>query len=84
MTRVGWLSFGLGATAAALVLLPLSGGAQARDGATAAALPDRLASYSHRTADLSDAPSGRAVALYQRGFGVEFLDTPQALSLIHI
>jgi dipeptidyl aminopeptidase/acylaminoacyl peptidase len=47
----------------------------------AVALPDRLADYSHLTADLSDAASGRAVALYQRGFGVEFLDAPQAVVL---
>jgi dipeptidyl aminopeptidase/acylaminoacyl peptidase len=44
-------------------------------------MPDRLAGYSYLTADLSNAPSGRALALYQHGFGVEFGDSPQAIVL---
>lgn len=45
------------------------------------ALPRELAGYSHLTGSVSDSPSGRAVALYQHGFGVEFLDFPQAVVL---
>jgi hypothetical protein len=42
-------------------------------------LPDRMAGYSHLTADVSSSPPGRGVALFQFGFGVEFLDFPQAI-----
>src|SRR6478735_27244 len=81
MARAGWLSVVLGASAAALVLLPLAGGAQARDEAASVSIPDRLAGYSHLMAGVSQAPPGQALALYQRGFGVEFMDTPQAVVL---
>src|SRR4051812_21647778 len=72
---------GPGDVGAALVLVPLAGGAEARHGSAAVAVPDRLAGYSHLMADVSDAPPGRAVALYQHGCGVELLDTPQAVVL---
>lgn len=44
-----------------------------------ATLPDPLAGYSYRTGAVSAAPPGRAVALYQHGFGVELMDLPQAV-----
>ena len=69
---------GLGA-GALVVLLPAVGGA--RIPGSAVSLPDRIASYSHVTADVSEQPAGRAIALYQHGFGVEFLDFPQAVVL---
>jgi WD40 repeat protein len=52
-----------------------------RDAETAVSLPDRLAGYSYLTGNVSEAPPGRAVALYQHGFGVEFMDFPQAVVL---
>jgi hypothetical protein len=45
------------------------------------ALPSELAGYSHLTGTVSDSPPGPAAALYQHGFGVEFLDFPQAVVL---
>jgi dipeptidyl aminopeptidase/acylaminoacyl peptidase len=47
----------------------------------ATAVPSELAGYSHLTGSVSDSAPGRAVALYQHGFGVEFLDFPQAVVL---
>ena len=55
------------------------GSAATRTGA--AAVPSELAGYSHVTASVSDSAPGPAVALYQHGFGVEFLDFPQAVVL---
>jgi len=81
MVRARRASVVLGASAAALVLLPLAADAQARDEAASVSIPDRLAGYSHLMAGVSQAPPGQALALYQRGFGVEFLDTPQAVVL---
>ena len=40
-----------------------------------------MAGYSHLTGSVSASPPGPAVALYQHGFGVEFLDFPQAVVL---
>jgi hypothetical protein len=45
------------------------------------AVPAELAGYSHLTGSVSDSPPGPAVALYQHGYGVEFLDFPQAVVL---
>jgi dipeptidyl aminopeptidase/acylaminoacyl peptidase len=45
------------------------------------AVPEQLAGYSHLTGSVSDSPPGAAVALFQHGFGVEFLDFPQAVVL---
>lgn len=75
------MSAGLGAAAAALVLLPLAIETEAPSASADVSIPDRLAGYSYLTADLSGAPSGRALALYQHGFGVEFGDFPQAIVL---
>ena len=81
MKRTGWLSLAMGAAAGVIVLLPLTAGVGGRDGGTAVTLPDRLAGYSYLTGNVSDAPPGRALALYQHGFGVEFMDFPQAVVL---
>lgn len=64
-----------------IVLLPLTTGVDGRDAGTAVTLPDRLAGYSYLTGNVSDAPPGQALALYQHGFGVEFMDYPQAVVL---
>lgn len=80
MRPTRWRGLALGAACASLVLLPLAVEG-VRDPGTTAALPHRLADYSYRTGDVSDAPPGRALALYQHGFGVEFLDFPQAVVL---
>jgi hypothetical protein len=70
----------IGAAAVLLVLavafLP-GDAAQPRSGP--ATIPDRMASYSHLTGSVSASPPGRAIALFQHGFGVEFLDFPQAI-----
>lgn len=70
----------VGACAAAAVFLAgplLADGAPSTRGP--AVLPDRLAGYSLLTGDVEDSPPGRAVALFQHGYGVEFLDFPQAI-----
>lgn len=43
-----------------------------------AGLPDRFAEYSYLTGNVSAAPPGRAMAIWQHGFGVETFDFPQA------
>jgi hypothetical protein len=45
------------------------------------ALPEELAGYSYVTGSVSSSPPGPAVALFQHGFGVEFMDFPQAVVL---
>jgi dipeptidyl aminopeptidase/acylaminoacyl peptidase len=64
--------------ALAVALMP-AGDAPGSDGRAAPSIPDRMAGYSHLTADVSSSPPGRGVALFQFGFGVEFLDFPQAV-----
>lgn len=44
-----------------------------------ATLPGELAGYSYLTGSVSASAPGRAMALYQHGFGVEFMDYPQAV-----
>lgn len=44
-------------------------------------LPDELAGYSYLTGDVSTAPPGRAIALYQQGDDVDMFDLPQAIVL---
>lgn len=69
----------------ALALLPSSGllpagwFAPTRADAGPPTLPTRFAGYSYLTGDVSTSPPGRAVAVYQHGFDVEFLDAPQAV-----
>ena len=76
-----WLARVVGVASGVVVLVVLTAGVGVRDAGTAVTLPDRLAGYSHLTGDVSDAPPGRAVALYQHGFGVELMDFPQAVVL---
>ncbi len=45
------------------------------------AVPRELAGYSYVTGTVSSSPPGPAVALFQHGFGVEFMDFPQAVVL---
>ncbi|WP_230087032.1 TolB family protein [Nocardioides marmotae] len=77
--RAGWpLAAGAVAAVLAFLVSPLpAGGAPGVAGP--AALPDRLAGYSWLTGDVSDSAPGRAVALLQHGYGVEFMDWPQAV-----
>lgn len=85
MVRSGWRrrSVFAGALLPALaVALMTAGDAPAlgeEGGRGAPTVPDRMAGYSHLTADVSSSPPGRGVALFQFGFGVEFLDFPQAV-----
>lgn len=46
-----------------------------------ASIPSRLAGYSYLTGGVASSPPGRALALFQHGFGVEFMDFPQAVVL---
>lgn len=65
-------------TALTITLLPVASPGPPNDDAKPA-FPSRVAGYSYLTDDVADSPSGRAVALFQHGFGVEFLDSPQAV-----
>lgn len=71
---------GVCSAVAVVVMSPLTGSATPTrtDGA---AVPSQMAGYSHLTGSVSDSPPGPAVALYQHGYGVEFLDFPQAVAL---
>ena len=44
-------------------------------------VPRQMAGYSYLTGSVSSSPPGPAVALFQHGFGVEFMDFPQAVVL---
>ena len=44
-------------------------------------VPEVMAGYSHLTGSVSSSPPGPVVALWQHGYGVEFLDFPQAVVL---
>ena len=44
-------------------------------------MPRELAGYSYLTGSVSSSPPGPAVALFQHGYGVEFMDFPQAVVL---
>jgi hypothetical protein len=70
----------VGAVAAVLVLL-LTGADGRTAPASGVAVPEELAGYSHLTGSVSASPPGPAVALWQHGYGVEFLDFPQAVVL---
>jgi hypothetical protein len=72
-----WLRGAVLVPALAVALWPagdLAGGAVGP-----ATLPEELAGYSYLTASVSASAPGRAMALYQHGFGVEFMDFPQAV-----
>lgn len=65
---------------AGLVLALLPTGPATPTPATApVTVPPRLPGYSPITATVGAAPPGPALALYQHGIGVEFLDAPQAV-----
>ncbi|GAA1642703.1 hypothetical protein GCM10009790_25290 [Georgenia ruanii] len=74
-------AIGIAVLAVALAVAFLPGKAPASAGGRPASVPARLADYSYLTGDVSASPPGRAVALYQHGFGVEFMDFPQAVML---
>lgn len=42
-------------------------------------IPARFADYSYLTGSVAASPPGRAIAVYQHGFGVELMDFPQAV-----
>ncbi len=69
---VGWGVLTVGLVVAAL---PASGPPPAFP----ESLPSRFAGYSYLTESASSSPPGPAVALYQQGWGVEFMDFPQAV-----
>lgn len=78
-----WVPVGIGATvlllALPVALLPVGSPTSATADHGPAGIPARLADYSYFTGDVSASPAGRAVAIFQHGFGVEFLDFPQAV-----
>ncbi len=61
------------------LLLPWIASATADERQTSATIPDRLPDYSYLTGPVSGPAPGRAIAIYQHGFMVEFLDFPQAV-----
>lgn len=79
--RLPLVAGGLALLPALVVALLPGGGAAAAEQGAAAGLPDRIAGYSYLTGDVSSAPPGRAVALFQHGWGVEFMDFPQAVAV---
>jgi len=70
----------VGAVVAGLVVVLTGHGGSAGAAATPA-VPEAMAGYSHLTGSVSSSPPGPAVALWQHGYGVEFLDFPQAVVL---
>lgn len=76
----GWIGIVIGIVSAVLVLA-LTAPQSATPHTVGAAVPRQLADYSHLTGAVSDSAPGPAVALFQHGFGVEFLDFPQAIVL---
>lgn len=65
----------------AITFLPSGARDAIADSSGSAGLPDRLADYSYLTGNVSSSPPGRAIATYQHGYGVEFMDFPQAIAL---
>ena len=61
----------------AVALLP--GAAVPGPAGDAPTVPDQVAGYSYLTAGVSSSPPGRSLALFQFGYGVEFMDFPQAV-----
>ena len=70
----------VGAVVAGIVVV-LSGQGGSPTAAATPAVPETMAGYSHLTGSVSSSPPGPAVALWQHGYGVEFLDFPQAVVL---
>jgi hypothetical protein len=81
--RRKWLSTSVGGavflSGLVMALLPGEPGSSAQQDGGAPTIPDRVAEYSHLTGNVSSSPPGRGIALFQFGFGVEFLDFPQAV-----
>jgi dipeptidyl aminopeptidase/acylaminoacyl peptidase len=81
--RRKWLSTSVGGavflSGLVMALLPGGPGSPAQPDRGAPTIPDRVAEYSHLTGSVSSSPPGRGIALFQFGFGVEFLDFPQAV-----
>ena len=70
----------VGAVVAGIVVV-LTGLGGSPTAAGTPAVPEVMAGYSHLTGSVSSSPPGPAVALWQHGYGVEFLDFPQAVVL---
>lgn len=70
----------VGLAVAALVVV-LTGPGDSPAPAATPAVPQEMAGYSHLTGSVSASPPGPVVALWQHGYGVEFLDFPQAVVL---
>ena len=70
----------VGAVVAGIVVV-LTGLGGSPAAAATPAVPETMAGYSHLTGSVSSSPPGPAVALWQHGYGVEFLDFPQAVVL---
>jgi hypothetical protein len=81
--RRPWLSRSVGGavflSGLVMALLPGEPGFPAQQDRGAPTIPNRVAEYSHLTGNVSSSPPGRGIALFQFGFGVEFLDFPQAV-----
>ena len=70
----------VGAVVAGIVVV-LTGLGGSPAAAATPAVPEVMAGYSHLTGSVSSSPPGPVVALWQHGYGVEFLDFPQAVVL---
>jgi hypothetical protein len=81
MAAAGPQVLGLCAAAVVVVLGSLAGGESDRPDAGDFSVPRQMAGYSYLTGSVSGSPAGSAVALFQHGFGVEFMDFPQAVVL---
>jgi hypothetical protein len=81
MRLVGGLPVVIGVGAAALVVALTGSPGSAFPDPGETAVPEQLAGYSHLTGDVSGSPPGPVVALFQHGWGVELLDSPQAVVL---
>lgn len=67
--------------AVALGVVVLTGQGGGPTSVATPAVPEEMAGYSHLTGSVSSSPPGPVVALWQHGYGVEFLDFPQAVVL---
>ncbi len=70
----------VGAVVAGIVVV-LTGLGRSPAAVSTPAVPEVMAGYSHLTGSVSSSPPGPVVALWQHGYGVEFLDFPQAVVL---
>ena len=72
---------GLCAAAVVIALGSVAGAEADRPDVGDFSVPRQMAGYSYLTGSVSSSPPGPAVALFQHGFGVEFMDFPQAVVL---